>query len=158
MTFKLAINPFFWATVKMSLVGDMGKRVEGAFKAKFRRLSQQQYEALLERLRLPVQPPARPGDSAEGDGPIAAGGADASEVEPQAQQWRITDKEVLDMVLLDWDDLVDEDDQKIPYTPDNLERLEGVLSARASLVQAFFDAHVKAPEKNSGTRRGASTT
>jgi hypothetical protein len=61
-------------------------------------------------------------------------------------------------VLLDWDDLLDEEDQKIPYTPDNLERMEGILSVRASLVQAFFDAHVKAPEKNSGTRRGASIT
>jgi hypothetical protein len=61
------------------------------------------------------------------------------------------------VVLLDWDDLVDEGDQKIAYTPDSLERLEGILGVRASLVQAFFDAHVKAPEKNSGTRRGAST-
>lgn len=153
MTFKLAINPFFWAAVKLSLVGDMGKRIEGSFKAKYRRLSQQEYEALVARMQLPMKPASEPGEVAEGDDPGQLEAGDASEF----KQWRITDKEVLDLVLLDWDDLLDEHDQKIPYTPDTLEQAEAVLGVRASLVQAFFEAHVKAPEKNSGRRHAAST-
>jgi hypothetical protein len=145
MTFKLAIAAFFWAPVSVSLVGDMGARIEGEFKAKYKRLTQQQYEDLLARIRLPVKP------SDEAD-------ATAEEEQEGFQGWRITDKEMLDLVLLDWDDLVDENDQKIPYTPDNLEqKVEPVMGARAALVSAFFDAHVKAPEKKSGPRRGTTT-
>jgi hypothetical protein len=144
MTFKLAINPFFWAPVKLSLVGDMGKRVEGEFKAKYRRLSQQEYEALLVKMRLPVKP-------------TDADEAAAAEQAEDFKGWRITDKQALDLVLLDWDDLLDEDDQKMHYTPDNMERMEKLLGVRASMVAAFFDAHVKAPEKNSEPRRGTTT-
>jgi hypothetical protein len=147
MTFKLAINPYFWACVKLSLVGDMGKRIEGTFKAKYRRMAQKEYESILAKMRLPLKPDGalEASDTVEGD-----------DAQPH-QEWRITDKELLDLVLLDWDDLLDEDDQKMPYTPDNLERMEQILGVRASLVQTFFEAHAKAPEKNSGTRRGAST-
>jgi hypothetical protein len=161
MTFKLAINPFFWAPVKVSLVGDMGARVEGSFKAKYRRLSQEEYEALLARMRLPVRPIQLPAEAIDGEGGAQGASSEPGDIEGQLEpitQWRITDKEVLDLVLLDWDDLLDEQDQKIAYTPDSLERMETILGVRASLVQGFFDAHVKAPEKNSGTRRGASTS
>lgn len=148
MTFKLAINPFFWAAVAVSLVGDMGVRIEGGFKAKYRRLKQKEYEALLKRMNLPVKPV---------DAESLALAEEAAKAEGRTAEWRITDRELLDLVLLDWDDLLDENDAKLPYTPENLERAEEVMGVRAAMVQAFFDAHNKAPEKNSGARRGAST-
>jgi hypothetical protein len=148
MSFKLAINPFFWAPVALSLVGDMGERIEGSFKVKFKRLSQGEYEALLAKIRLPV----KPNDPIELEAEI-----EMAKAEKREPAWRITDREVVDQVLLDWDDLVDDADQKMPYTPDNLERVETILGVRAAIVNAFFEAHAKAPEKNSVTRRGAST-
>jgi hypothetical protein len=150
MAFKLAINPFFWTPVKLRLVGDMNVPIEVEFKAKYKRLAQPDYEALLARLRLPVQP---------ADAQDLEDATEAAKAEGRTVAWRVTDKEVVEQVLLDWDGIVDEDDQVLAYTPDNLERVEKVLGVRAALVNAFFDAHVlKAPEKNSGTRRGASTT
>jgi hypothetical protein len=149
MAFKLAINPFFWALVKLRLVGDMGVPIEVEFKAKYKRLSQPDYEALLARMRLPVKP---------ADADEAAAEEERAQAEGRTVAWRVTDKEVVDLVLLDWDGIVDESDQTLAYTPDNLELVEKVLGVRAALVNAFFEAHVfKAPEKNSGTRRGAST-
>lgn len=69
----------------------------------------------------------------------------------------LTDQEVVDKWLLNWDDVVDEHDQPLPYNATNLERMNKLLGARAAIVESFLSNYVKAPEKNSGRPRDTST-
>ena len=69
----------------------------------------------------------------------------------------LTDQEAIDTYLLDWEDVVDENDQPLPYNATNLERVNKLLGARAAIAGAFLGEFIKAPEKNSGRPRGTST-
>ncbi|MBX3588852.1 MAG: hypothetical protein KF796_19645 [Ramlibacter sp.] len=50
MGFKLAVLPFFWQAVHVELIGDMGEKIKGEFKAKFRRPTQEEAEQLIQKV------------------------------------------------------------------------------------------------------------
>ncbi len=129
--FKTAIAPFFWAVVTLSLLGDLGQTQTAQFKVKFRRCGQAEYQALMARVLARMQ-------RAE----------DPSEAEAEADK-PIDDQELIDKYLLDWADLVGDDDHPLAFTPDNLAAVLDIFGARAAIVTAFFDAYTKAPAKNS---------
>jgi hypothetical protein len=149
---RIAPVPYFWDYVTFYMVGDFGKHIKSQFKAKYRRLDQDEYEKLAARVnaaRIAAitgalrSTPGQPGDAGKD---LPAGSA-----EP------ITDQEVVDLVFMDWDDMEDEDGNKLPYTKDNEARAFKALGCRAAVVTTFFDAHMKAPEKNSGEPSGTTT-
>lgn len=144
MAMRIAPVPHFWGEVKFSMIGDLDQSVEVSLKVKYRLLEQQAYEDLLGRVHA---------------GRLAAiRGATGLEPEPQPQDGAaaapqpITDREVVDMVMLDWDDVLGDDDQKLPFTKDNLERALGALGCRAAIVRKFFEVHAKELEKNFAPR------
>lgn len=157
MAMRIAVVPYFWATVAFSMLGDDDKSIDVSFKAKFKRLTQEEHEAMLERvqtarldaltkMRLPLGIAAQ--DVLIGQEPKDA----ASE-----GQKPITDREIIDLVLLDWDEVLGDDDQKLPFNKDNLDRLLKALGCRAAIVKRFFDLHQKEQEKNFAPRPATTT-
>jgi len=146
MTFRIAVVPHFWQLVEHELIGDLGTTVKIGFKVKFRRPDQDEVEDLIQRVfdkaratLLPAEPPAAPAD------PTATAAKE------------LTDREVIERFVIDWDDVLGDDDRPLPYTPDNLARANRVLGVRGAIVRTFLDNFLKAPEKNSGALPATST-
>jgi hypothetical protein len=161
MALKLsAIPPHFWTTAKLSLPGDLGKRIEVEFRIKVARLSQDDYVDLAVHRRMPGYEQAR--KAVEAANQVAklaalAAGNPAPEPRPLPEPVPVDDKKVVDLVLLGWGDVLDDADQALPFTPENLERVDQLLGVRAATVDAFFAAHLQAPEKNSEPQPAMST-
>jgi hypothetical protein len=144
-----AIQPYFWEWVTLQVRGDLGATMEVRFKAKYRRPDQEQVEGLIERLMA--------GARSQVAGMLKGSGLPVPADAPKDAAKPLTDQEVVQDYLLDWSDMVGDDDQPLPYTPDNLLTVEKVLGARGAIVKTFLDTFMKAPEKNSGPQLGAST-
>lgn len=151
MAMRISPQPFFWANVEFEMVGDFGQRVPVSFKGKFLRVQQDEYETLMRRLQA-----ARVAALRDELGPEATKTLPAAPADAQGAP-RLTDREIIDKYLLDWQDMVGDDDQPLAFTKDNLAQAEKVLGCRGAIVRAFFDAHHKAPEKNSEQPSGTST-
>lgn len=152
MAFRIAVVPHFWQLVEHELIGDLGTTIKITFKVKFRRPPQQEVEDLAQRVfdkaRLLLLPAGDvPAGRPEGHEPAAV-------EEPHKE---LTDQEVIDRYVLDWDDVVGDDDQPLPYTPDNLERANRILGVRGAIVRTFLDNFLKAPAKNSAALPVTST-
>lgn len=139
MAMRIAPVPHFWAEVKFSMIGDLDQSVEVSFKVKFKRLDSAEYEDLMRRVHAArlaaIAPPPAPTPASDG----------SVEAAPPAT---FTDQQVIDEVVLDWDDVLGDDDQKLPFTRDNLERALKALGCKAAIVKRFFDLHSKELEKN----------
>jgi hypothetical protein len=137
MAFKLSIKPYFWALVSLSIVGDLGVPIKAELKAKFRRPSQDEYQALIarinERMMLNVK---------------ALQAVEAGDFSAKPEE--IKDQDVIDNFLVDWAELLDENDQPLAFTTDNCKAVMNIFGARAAFVTAFFNAFKDQPEKNSG--------
>lgn len=152
MAFRIAVVPHFWQLVEHELIGDLGTTIKITFKVKFRRPTQQEVEDLAQRVfdkaRLLLMPAgATPAAPTTGEEPAAA--------EPTHKE--LTDQEVIDRYLLDWDDVLGDDDRPLPYTPDNLALANKVLGVRGAIVRVFLDNFLKAPAKNSAALPVTST-
>lgn len=138
MAMRIAPVPHFWAEVKFSMIGDLDQSIEVAFKVKYKRLEASEYEDLMRRVQaarlaaITPPPPSPPGSESAAD----------------SAQRTFTDQQVIDEVVLDWDDVLGDDDQKLPFTRDNLERALKALGCKAAIVKRFFDLHSKELEKN----------
>lgn len=146
MALRLALAPYFWAEVKFSMIGDNDTSVDVSFKAKFRRLEQEAYEALMKRvgaLRLQAlsSTEAQPEEATDA---------------PEAPK-PITDREIVDMHLLDWQEVLGDDDEPLPFTKDNLDRVLKTLGCRSAIVMTFIQRHQKEIEKNFARPSGTST-
>lgn len=141
MPFDLAIPPFFWATAKIDIPGDYDKRITGEFKAKFRRLDAAEHELVMRWIGL-----GRVTAPAPADVPAPEKLIDPVTQEPMPP---VSDRAILDRVLLDWDELSLQG-QTLTFTPDNLDTAEAVLGVRAAMVVAFLQHGSKAAEGNSG--------
>ncbi len=58
------------------------------------------------------------------------------------------DAELLGQVILDWEAVLDEQDQPLPCTPDNIAALTRRVFVRTAMLSAFFRAQAGAGEKN----------
>lgn len=149
MTFRIAVVPHFWQLVEHELIGDLGTTIKIAFKVKYRRPDQQEVENLVERVfdkaRASLLASVPAGEPAPGD--------ESTATPPKP----ITDQEVIDSYVLDWDDVLGDDDAPLPYTADNLARANRLLGVRGAMVRTFLDNFLKAPAKNSGARPATST-
>ena len=148
MAMRIAPVPYFWALVTFSMLTDSDsaeeKFVDVSFRVKYKRLDQDEHETLMRRVQVArlaalTQIHGVVGEAAQmlTDEPAIAGDAP-----------NITDREIIDQVMLDWDDMLGEDQQKLPFNKDNLERALKALGCRAAIVKRFFDMHGKAQEKN----------
>lgn len=60
---------------------------------------------------------------------------------------QINDQGVIDLVLLDWGpEIVGDDDQKLPFTPENVAKVCDVYGVRAAIVRKFLDTYLQEPE------------
>jgi hypothetical protein len=72
---------------------------------------------------------------------------DAMQQRIQADE--ITDDDIVDQVLLGWDDQVkDEDDTTpLPFTEENKARVLAIVPTRGTIVRTFFESLAKAKKK-----------
>ena len=61
---------------------------------------------------------------------------------------QLTDDELLDDVVKGWEDVLDDQDQPLEFTPSNFAVLKNIYPTRPTLVQAFFDSIKTAKRKN----------
>jgi hypothetical protein len=144
MALRLALEPYFWAAVKFSMIGDNDTSLEITFKGKFRRLEQEAYEALMKRVNATRMK-------------ALTTAAAMAETEPDDAPKPITDREIVDMALMDWQDVLGEDDQPLPFTKDNLNRVLKTLGCRSAIVMTYIELHQKELEKNFDRPSGTST-
>lgn len=60
----------------------------------------------------------------------------------------LTDDELLNQVLVGWEDVLDDQDRPLDFTPDNFNALKNIYPTRPTLVQSFFDSIKTAKRKN----------
>ncbi|GAP38786.1 phage tail assembly chaperone [Piscinibacter sakaiensis] len=124
--FKLSTSPRFRAPVVAHIPGDNGKATKVSFGVIFKRLTQDEYKALLARLDESKREALKNGD------PFPKFG----------------DREMLDEVLVGFDaDLQEEDGTPMEFTPQNVDRLLSVYPIQPAIVTSFFDNFGKAAEK-----------
>lgn len=152
MAMRIAPVPYFWAQVKFPMLTDCDSNgveqfADVTFRVKYKRLSDKDYQQLMKRIyekqRLTTQQLLSQISPSTAE-VIEKPAAEASEAPIEA----IDDRGVVDMVVLDWDDMVGEDNEKLPFNKDNLERAMEVLGCRAAMVKRFLDLHKKEAEKN----------
>lgn len=148
MVMRVAPVPHFWAGVGFSMIGDMDQSIEVSFKVKYRRLEQEEYEALLAR----VHASRRSAMAAQVKDLVTVAGEGQAEDAAADSAKPITDMEVIEYVVLDWDDVVGDNDEKLPFTRDNLALTLRALGCKAAIVKRFFDLHGKELEKNFAPR------
>ncbi len=147
MAMRIAPVPHFWAEVKFSMIGDLDTSIEVSFKVKYRRLEQEEYEALLARVHASRRAPLAPlGDAVAVAREGQPEAADAGRGKP------ITDLQVIEEVVLDWDEMLGDNDEKLPFTKDNLALALKALGCKAAIVKRFFELHGKELEKNFAPR------
>lgn len=61
---------------------------------------------------------------------------------------QLTDDELLDEVVKGWEDVLDDQDRPLEFTPSNFAALKNIYPTRPTLVQAFFDSIKTAKRKN----------
>ncbi len=61
---------------------------------------------------------------------------------------QLTQKEVVERVLVGWSGLLDENNEAVPFSEANRDALLGIPQAFAALAQGFWDSIYKAREKN----------
>lgn len=142
MAMRIAPVPHFWAEVKFSMIGDLDQSIDVSFKVKYKRLEQEEYEALLARVHASRLAVFASGAGLPAKAAAAAEGATAEAVKP------ITDLQVIEQVVLDWDEMLGENDEKLPFTKDNLALALKALGCKGMVVKRFFDLHNKELEKN----------
>jgi hypothetical protein len=125
MTFRLAVSPSYKVEVTVHFPGEDGKLKKQSFVAIFKRLPQGEIELLRDR--------------------IAARAKDLRlETDPQP----ITDRELLDSVLIGWEAVQDEDGNDLPFNEANKNSLLSIHPTQPRLVTAFLNSLTQAREKN----------
>jgi hypothetical protein len=151
MTVVLA-SVAFWTHAKLVLPGDFGKKTEVNFDVRFGRLKSSERKLLNLRLTLgrlgteALLAALRGADDLAPEWRQRVQDATTPEAEAAlAKDFRITDKEFLDQVLVDWK-VQDLQGNTVPYTPANREALfEDWEGMEAATVVAYFDAFKDAP-------------
>lgn len=120
MSFKLSVSPNFSALINSEIPGDNGRTQRVSFHVRYKRFSTTEYDSLIKRLKVNED-----------------GSRDLS------------DQDVVDEVLVGFgDDLLDDNNNALAFTPDNVTSLCDVIPLRSVIVQAFFENHFKAKAKN----------
>ena len=145
MAFVLSKIPeTFTAPVTFKVPADNGKKKDASFTAKFKYLGADGVQELLDRINA----------SAEKQRALAEQRKAEEQAEPTAVRAplprpELTDRDTLDMVLAGFGpDVLAEDGQPLPFTPDNVDALLKVHGVGAAMVDSFFKHHFEAREKN----------
>lgn len=69
-------------------------------------------------------------------------------VDALVQDREITDTEVARRVLVGWDDVTDEQDLPLPFSPETMGALLSNYGVAAAIVRAWYLEHARAREKN----------
>lgn len=150
-------SPAFWVPVTIRLPGDDGKVETIACRGRFKRLKKAERQQLDRRVRNnPMLPAHRESlRKALADDAIKMTAYERAEVEADIACDHISDLEILQTVLVDWE-FKDLQGETIPFTPANLvlyaDEVDGL---EAAFVSAYYEARRKAAnageqEKNSG--------
>lgn len=70
------------------------------------------------------------------------------ELNASVVEGRITDREIIDRVLMGWRNVGDAEGNELPYTPENLESLLRLHPTKPSIVRAYFGSLEAARAKN----------
>ncbi len=152
MAMRIAPVPYFWAEVKFSMIGDLGQSVEVSLKIKYKRLEQQEYEQLLKRVQAARLAAITAVSKALAKTPAAEGGEEAPAQPAAEAPEEFDDQKLVAEVVLDWDDVLGDDEQKLPFTRDNLARALKALGCRAAIARRFMELHQEEQEKNFAPR------
>lgn len=125
MTFRIAASPTYKVEVAVHFPGEDGRLRKQSFTAVFKRLTQTQIEALRDRI------------AARGNGALLA-------TDPQP----ISDRELLDDVLVGWEGVQDEDGNDLPFNDAHKDALLALHPTQPRLVAAYLKSLTEAREKN----------
>ena len=148
MAMRIAPVPHFWATVTFWMIGDFEQSIECSLKVKYKRLEQEEYEKLLQRVQAARVSAILRASSPDAAAPVAISEEKKPEDSVEGSAQPITDLQVIDQVMLDWDDVVGDDDAKLQFTKDNLASALKALGCKSAIVKRFFELHNKELEKN----------
>lgn len=125
MAFKIAASPTYKVDVVVHFPGEDGKLRKQSFVAVFKRLTQGEIETLRDRI------------AARNNGALLA-------TEPQP----ISDRELLDEVLVGWEGVQDEDGNELLFNEANKDALLALHPTQPRLVAAYLKSLTDAREKN----------
>lgn len=108
----------------MMLNGD-GKKKKVIFKAKFRLLPREELDELNQKIAISNRAMKAAKEAGE---PWDANSPD-----------RFTDADVIDQVMIGWEDVADENNAPIPFGPEALEALLDIHPVRPTIVTTFFN-------------------
>ena len=124
--FIVTKNPTFTAPVVAQIPADGGRFNKIKFSVVFKALEKQDVQDLLKEIR-----------------------ERAKAVQEDTDATPLTDREVLDQVLVGFGpDLVEEDRTPMEFTPANVDRLCAIWPLEGAIVKSFFDNYVNGPAKN----------
>ena len=120
MAFKLDLSETYVYPIELEIVGDKGKYKKFSFNAEFKRLSQSEVEQLGKDITAQDGEPAK-----------------------------LTDEDLVDIVLVDWSDIYDEHDLPIEFSnPKHKAAVLDVYGVKQALVKGFFESIAGAKRKN----------
>lgn len=145
MAFVLSKIPeTFTAPVTFKVPADNGKKKDASFTAKFKYLGADKVQELLDRLNASTEKYRALEAQRK-----AEEQADPTAVRAPLPRPEFTDRDTLDIVLAGFGpDVLAEDGQPLPFTPENVDALLKVHGVGAAMVKSFFDHHFEAREKN----------
>jgi hypothetical protein len=160
MAMKVALVPHFWAQVTFPVLTDCGddgaeQFLDVSFRVKYKRLDETEYTALLQRVQATRMEAMRKLTSMQGMEQLPQTAAPSSEeVDATVKEQKdltpqpIDDRQIIDQVMLGWDQVLGDEDQALPFNPDNLSRTLATLGCAGAIVRRFLDLHQKVAEKN----------
>lgn len=157
MAMRVAQTPHFWAEVTFPMIADCGDNGEQqypdiSFRVKYRRLEEDEYKQLMERVNASRTETLRKLTEPlfKSTAPLLIGseGFDAIvDAQPSGPK-PITDREIIDQVMVGWDHVLDDNDAPLAFNPDNLPRVLKSFGCGGAIVKRFLELHEKAAEKN----------
>lgn len=122
MSFVIQQNPTYRWPLTLSLPVDDGKREKSTFTAVFRRLKQSRIEEISRLARS-----AQYGRDEEGELP--------------------SDRDVVREVLADWDDVVDDEREPVPFTDSTLSQMLEIPTVSGQIIAQWFESLEPAKKK-----------
>lgn len=140
MTFVIKPTPDFLAPVTFNMPVDGGKTQAVTFSVRFKALAKSVVQDMIDRARLK---PTAPIISQSAD--AASGGALIGEIKVSP----LTDREMVDMVLVGFgDDLKEPDGSQVEFTSEAVNRLCDIYGVEQAIVRSYFANFVAAATKN----------
>ncbi len=147
--FNLSTSETIWKKVKVPVPVDFDRTEDRIFQAQFKRLSASEMRILNRRRSLP-----RIGESMINEF-VEDGRLTEEEAKSALELGIVTDEEIIEKYLLDWKDVIDKENNPVPFNASSVALMMDIEPVQYHTVQAFFEAQGEAKEKNLKARRAS---